>query len=68
MATSVFYNRDLEKEKKEDKQQGMLITTLKVASSGSGPNPDLIPMWTGRPFPEGVPPEEEAASRTLPHL
>jgi hypothetical protein len=39
IARSVFYNRDLEKEKKKDKQQGVLIASLRVASSGSGPNP-----------------------------
>jgi hypothetical protein len=63
MATSMFYNRNLEKEKMKGKQQGVVITALRMASSGSGPNPQ-----TGRPFPVAATPEDKAAFRILPHL
>jgi hypothetical protein len=45
VATSVYYNRDLEKEKKDlekekrkDKQQEALIIMLREASPGQSPN------------------------------
>jgi hypothetical protein len=45
VATSVYYNRDLEKEKKDlekekrsDKQQEALIAALREASLGQSPN------------------------------
>jgi hypothetical protein len=45
VATSVYYNRDLEKEKKDlekekrkDKWQEALITALREASQGQSPN------------------------------
>jgi hypothetical protein len=46
VSTSIYYNRDLEKEKKDlekektkDKQQEALIAVLREASLGQSPNP-----------------------------
>jgi hypothetical protein len=43
VATSVYYNRDLEKnlekEKRKDKRQEALIIVLREASPGQSPNP-----------------------------
>jgi hypothetical protein len=48
IATSVYYNRDLEKEKKDmerekrkDKQQEALITALREVPPGQSPNPRM---------------------------
>jgi hypothetical protein len=55
---SVYYNRDLEKERKDlekkkrkDKRQEALITVLREAPPGAKSKPeDMLSMWTGRPF------------------
>jgi hypothetical protein len=54
VATSVCYNRDLEKEKKDlekerrkDKWQKALISGFPGAKSK---HEDMLSMWTGRPF------------------
>jgi hypothetical protein len=48
VATSIYYNKDLEKEKKDlekemrkDKQQEALTTMLREASQGKSPNPRM---------------------------
>jgi hypothetical protein len=38
VATAVFYNRDLEKERRKDKCQEVLIMAMKVTPSEAGPN------------------------------
>jgi hypothetical protein len=61
VATSVLYNRDLEKERKDlerekrkDKQQEALIAASWSAARGSpgakSKPKDMLSMWTGRPF------------------
>jgi hypothetical protein len=58
VATSAYYNRDLEKERKDlerekrkDNRQEALITALREAPPGAKSKPeDMLSMWTGRPF------------------
>jgi hypothetical protein len=57
ITTSVNCNKDLEKEKKDmdrekrkDKWQEVLITGVREARPGQSPNQRTFSMWTGRPF------------------
>jgi hypothetical protein len=57
VATSVYYNRDLEKERKDlerekrkDKRQEVLITALRGSPRAKSKPEDMLSMWTGRPF------------------
>jgi hypothetical protein len=57
VATSVYYNRDLEKERKDlerekrkDKRQEALITALRGSPRAKSKPKDMLSVWTGRPF------------------
>jgi hypothetical protein len=57
VATSVYYNRDLEKERKDlerekrkDKWQEALITAFRGSPGAKSKPKDMLSMWTGRPF------------------
>jgi hypothetical protein len=57
VATSVYYNRylekerkDLEREKRKDKQQVALITVLRGSSWTKSKPKDMLSMWTSWPF------------------
>jgi hypothetical protein len=57
VATSVYYYRDLEKERKDlerekrkDKRQEALITALRGSPGAKSKPKDMLSMWTGRTF------------------
>jgi hypothetical protein len=57
VAISVYYNRDLEKEKKDlekekrkDKQQEALLIVLRGSPRAQSKPTDMFSMWTGRPL------------------